>query len=79
MAIKFYCDICGQEISGTMYTLSVTPIDVNSIYLSKHLCKDCIKELEGTFKMMSIKNKKPEIHDEFEITGYDMRGEANYG
>ena len=70
MTVKFYCDICGQEISGPLHTLSVMPVNIDNIYLNnKHLCLNCLKELQNTFKMMQIKNKKPEIHDNFEITG----------
>lgn len=55
--LKWYCDICGEEIKDTKYSLIINPVDINSIDLQKHLCKNCLKELENTIKFMQIKNE----------------------
>ena len=40
--IKHYCDICKKEIKDTIYTMTVNPLDITTIYLNRHLCKDCV-------------------------------------
>ena len=53
MAVKFYCDICGNEIENLSekYTLSVSPSDINSIDITyKHICVNCLKELKDIIK-----------------------------
>lgn len=47
MTIKFYCDVCGDEIVGQPYTLSVEPFDIVSVNMRKHICEKCLKELEN--------------------------------
>ena len=37
MTIKFYCDICDNEIIGQLYTLSVEPFDIVSVNMRKHI------------------------------------------
>lgn len=54
MTIKFYCDICNNEIIGQLYTLSVEP----SVNMRKHICEKCLKELENKIQSMCEKYKK---------------------
>lgn len=62
MTIKFYCDICNNEIIGQLYALSVEPFDIVSVNMRKHICEKCLKELEDKIKSMceNIKNKEAE-------------------
>lgn len=60
MSIKFFCDICGKHIDGIVYKLDVNPVDVVSIYVNKHLCKNCVERLEGSLKLITITNKEAE-------------------
>lgn len=58
MTIKFYCDICNNEIIGQLYTLSVEPFDIVSVNMRKHICEKCLKELENKIESMHEKYKK---------------------
>lgn len=60
MTIKFYCDICDNEIIGQLYTLSVEPFDIVSVNMRKHIYiyEKCLKELEDKIESMCEKYKK---------------------
>lgn len=63
--IKHYCDICGKQIiaSCDLYTLQVTPINIDSIEFYRfECCPKCLKKLISYVK--NIKNKIDERKNE---------------
>lgn len=51
--IKHYCDICNKQIteSYNLYTLQVTPVNINSIEFNRfECCTKCLKKLENIVK-----------------------------
>lgn len=56
--IKHYCDICKKEIKDTIYTMTVNPLDMTTIDLNRHLCKDCVIALDKVAKDLIDKLQK---------------------
>lgn len=69
--IKNYCDMCGNEIEGTVWEMSINPKGVEVLFLAfnskRDLCEICLNKVRDFIAENSVQRCKVEIENRKEV------------